>query len=921
MIKALSLIVIFASLANYAAGRIAAKSVLTKVSSQLKVANFGLGVYSRSSIISAISQALRGDDEEDVRENLNQAIVTLAVMDIGGGALIPVTETVVEAISKDATFKATSDAWKDYNVKIKDQLNTDLKTLDDTAVKRVLKEEKSKVLKAFENDVAKLQTVPGKAKTYNLIKKAQKWLKVKSVTKVLGPIFDVVGIGIDAWSLSSAIKDCNTDPATCNYGEIASASLGIASSIVGIATFVASLVVSSSVLGPVGAVVGLVLAIGATLIELFYEPPVDHAKIERERKFSMMMELDRYSRYQLYTASKILSDNEVDRNDLYVVNQGHMPMWGILSPRPVLDFGKRKPLGLKRILDNFNMKCEDPKQNGESVNGYVCEYLLESNHYSSSGFNLGHGFYGLTKNAGTRVSVAVPPELPPYEGSMILVNTDQVQSNVLQENNMFAHLRGFEIRTDMKTNDNKPYDDLVALGAMPTIRSDQKIVIRTGAGNDALNIDGGIGLIQQNYQNILDADLGSEGHNTLSFNAYDGVTYSRNIHYDARSGVWSTFGNGYQHQFGTIKNVEILAGSDYSDRITMHATKKGENGFDFTVIKRKGYSEYQIDVGALAKQTETRHFKIIDSTEGGLRDAPYNPCDAYSPSLEFLNFDMEASSNDVLYQGGKIKIYGLRQNAKKRRSAMRQGSKLVKRSSYCSGEDSIGIHEKGGQDGKVLLATVTVHSKCSLAVSSSNVNGGCMAYMRSISNLDIVFYEGMNTSADLSSSIEMSDKSDLVHLVCPDSPVQFSNSINMKGSTGDIIILSSSRFLEPCGIDGYYKRMLINRKYWKTLNGVVKYKWELELHNNPKFPVKIGEESGWKHVLMGVEKIVNEYGDVVVNLRSGEGEFYDLYHEYTKATMKSVGVMYGSTRSSEIRNDLLTCIQSDPSIPKPDVCE
>ena len=42
-----------------------------------------------------------------MKESLNQVISTLALLDIGGGALVPGVQYVVDAVAKDSAFRAT----------------------------------------------------------------------------------------------------------------------------------------------------------------------------------------------------------------------------------------------------------------------------------------------------------------------------------------------------------------------------------------------------------------------------------------------------------------------------------------------------------------------------------------------------------------------------------------------------------------------------------------------------------------------------------------------------------------------------------------------------------------------------------------------------------------------------------------------
>lgn len=86
-------------------------SILNGASNAVGGLNSGLGIISRSKSVNAVSQMLRGEDSATVRESLAQVVTTLAVLDIGGGALVPVTTHIIEAITRRSSFKATMHAW------------------------------------------------------------------------------------------------------------------------------------------------------------------------------------------------------------------------------------------------------------------------------------------------------------------------------------------------------------------------------------------------------------------------------------------------------------------------------------------------------------------------------------------------------------------------------------------------------------------------------------------------------------------------------------------------------------------------------------------------------------------------------------------------------------------------------------------
>eukprot|EP00794_Sanderia_malayensis_P008638 gene8638-9570_t len=84
-----------------------AAGLLKFSSGQLGRINAGLGIFSRSKIVASLSRALRGEDIGSVREGLQQAIVTLAVLDVGGGVLAPYASNLIEDVTTKPIFQKT----------------------------------------------------------------------------------------------------------------------------------------------------------------------------------------------------------------------------------------------------------------------------------------------------------------------------------------------------------------------------------------------------------------------------------------------------------------------------------------------------------------------------------------------------------------------------------------------------------------------------------------------------------------------------------------------------------------------------------------------------------------------------------------------------------------------------------------------
>eukprot|EP00112_Aurelia_sp_Birch-Aquarium-sp1_P003792 Seg1428.2 transcript_id=Seg1428.2/GoldUCD/mRNA.D3Y31 product="hypothetical protein" protein_id=Seg1428.2/GoldUCD/D3Y31 len=900
--------------------------LLEKIAAKLQVTNVGLGTYSRSKIVGAISRQMRGEDQAAVQESLNQAIVTLALLDVGGGVIIPLVDKLINAVTTDAIFAEVANAMKTYGDPMVDKLD-DLKNLDDQGLKDLLKAKKMRAIRLFEAEVIKL---PKTHRVLKHIKKAKTWLKLRSAGKVIGPLFDMISIGVNGWALGTAIRDCVADAEACNPASMTAASFSIASGLVGVGTFIASLMVSASVasvLGPVGAIAGLALAITATLIELFWKPGPTQAELDRLMKEGLMRELDRISRLQLYNANKFLTDNEIERSDLYVINQGHLPKWFSQHPN-VVKFGKiaankpRKKRPLTQSCSNtvFGNAPDPSNSGGIRPSHYQCPYLVDGEELRTTRTNqpLGYGFYGFTKSARTYIKKDEqrnPPD-PPYGGTILLVGTNQVQPNKLAEyDNMEANLKSLDIDTATKNGADGDFDDLVAIADMSSLDAGEKIKVRMGSGNDALNIDGRLGPFSAS--NVLDADLGTRGHNTLSFDAMAASSPIKGIDFNGKDGVLHfKHGTNQKQRVGIVKNVEILAASPFNDYIKMYAGKTGEGGFDFTVFKFKGRGIYEVNIADLAKQTELRHFKIVDSTDNG-RDENY--CTDHVPLLKLINFGTGAVANDVLYNDDKIKVYGKRASTKRSHfnkilavaAAKKKNSN--KRTTLCSGEPTSGTHPEGGKNGKVLLATIAFYAKCPIEIQATNVGGSCMMSPKKKSELDLAFFQGKKMFADFSGNVADTigiQGADHCYLKCPSGTVTEERWINLNRGSRDKVIISRELFLDPCGVDGVTVRMIMMR--------ADENKWIFRIDGNDD---KFGA-NGKQHVFQGVEQIINEYGNLVIDLKNALVNEFDIYEEYSKATMEGIATITERERTTEVKNSLLQCMkeESDMSAEEKEIC-
>ena len=132
---------------------------------------------------------------------------------------------------------------------------------------------------------------------------------------------------------------------------------------------------------------------------------------------------------------------------------------------------------------------------------------------------------------------------------------------------------------------------------MPSLDENEVIKIRMGKGNDALNIDGRLGSF--NRINVIDAELGLPGYNSLNFGGMANDCGITGIVFDARTGnlQFRQDVTGLQ-KVGTVKHVEILGASPFNDKITLYASRSGSKGFDFTVFKFNGKPTYKLKLAS-----------------------------------------------------------------------------------------------------------------------------------------------------------------------------------------------------------------------------------------------------------------------------------------------------------------------------------
>ena len=145
-------------------------------------------------------------------------------------------------------------------------------------------------------------------------------------------------------------------------------------------------------------------------------------------------------------------------------------------------------------------------------------------------------------------------------------------------------------------------------------------------------------------------------------------------------------------------------------------------------------------------------------------------------------------------------------------------------------------------------------------------------------------------------------KIDVCALKCPQQQVSHSTQIKLGRGSRDYLVIKNDLFLDPCGIDGEGAEMFLKKKG--------KSVWELEFRG--EYDKFTGD--GKRHELKGVEWIVNEYGDKIVNLKTVKKDEIDLFDKYNRKTVIANANKARREQSDEVANTLTQCLQKSHHI-------
>ncbi|KAJ7333665.1 hypothetical protein OS493_017209 [Desmophyllum pertusum] len=698
----------------------------------------------------------------------------------------------LDYVQKEALFENTRRAVENYDLIRELEFSKPASggKLDKGAIQRA----KEALKNTFKADIEKF---PRLSKVGKVFTKASKWLKGASIFEVLGPITDVLTIGLNIWGLEIAIRDNN--PAG-----IAAASLSIAAGVVGLTTFIAAIVTGTAVLGPIGAIVGAILGIAASLVELFlsssgYDEEAVKAYNERLGKLGNIL--------FLFENGDVQTDSKSSFYGRKFVGPGPL---GISEAQEEVEDLQYVCIGYYNFIQSPIKPLEPPFSGLGKELGWV-----------------GFDFYGKFKT-GTE-----------YGGVHVFVDSDMISESGLTgvDIDTAKHYSGGSDSSEQQ-NDVISIGDYKDLNIMRNTKPPERdsIKVKTRNGHDSLNINGMIGKFESSYENKLTADLG-EGGNVLSF---QGITKDRSdikgVFFDPKTAVVKYYHgqNKNTHSLGTVRNVGLFSGSPFDDHVILYSA-------DFTVVQIRGRNVYEFNCNDLAADSsEPRQFKIVDKSTS-------------SPKLNLKTTSaLEIAANDTV------------------------------ESFDTTGQSPSLIFE-------VLVETATtanlfINNAGSRPINQEHIN----PVLINGENKKIIYGTGQRVV-----NYEDGDKSDLLFLKWPTQQTEESRTyeVNMKEGT-DYVVVSDKYLLDPSGIDGESLRFTIR-------SGFTSSEPNPDKPGTFKKPIMINIDKpgdlsyGFAAHVLNAEKIINEYGDELVDIPSflydSSGvlslDLYDRYMEVTSETL------------------------------------
>ena len=324
--------------------------------------------------------------------------------------------------------------------------------------------------------------------------------------------------------------------------------------IVGISTFIYSVATGSTIAGPLGAIVGALLGLVATLIDVFSSNPSSNI----DATIKNLRTLTQYSKDELDdTRNFLLPLGKF--GTIYESNAANMIEVLGMPPAP-LSF---KP---------FTGSATSGEYLGAGKFRMVDLSKFSNAYWTVSGTEpIGYDFYRKRDDKNS-------------QGVTVFVDTKLVETSG-------KPLKGAVIQTYSDGYENYYIHDHVTIEDFGNLKPGQTIKVKTGYGNDVIAINGPVGKFTSDFSNVLDVTTGT-AKNELTFGGIPkahaqikGVYFNR---INERVGFFHG-SNRQKHEFGTIKGIVLVRGSPFNDHIVLH-------GNDFRVEQCQGQNVYEIDL-------------------------------------------------------------------------------------------------------------------------------------------------------------------------------------------------------------------------------------------------------------------------------------------------------------------------------------
>lgn len=773
----------------------------------------GGALSGKSSIISALSKVI-GEDYDEAKRGLYESVATVTNYILQDRFLYMIGKDAIDSISTRKEFTETRRAIENYNEALYGKLFGESKNIDKKGVRQHIDKAMFHVNKAFSDELFRLSK---KSTVMKHLKKINTWARKKDLANMLGFAFDVISLRVSLKLLKDSINSHEEVKVSANL-------LGICAGMVGLDDFVSAVASQIEILDEKGPLVGALLSIAVTFAKIHQnrkmqtEEPT--AKVGYESK-AIIEKLGDTSKRQLDRLVSHINGVDISLNDIYVVNKGLLPKWGILygKDRGPLQFGAFEDGGagdfpLYRKQDGSDVfliggkprritKAQQPK--GDEERELV-----------------GFDFYGTFAKG------------YPYKGSTIFVSTDGVHTPDYR-------LNGLRINTCLQKPWFHPNDHLL-LTDMSNLDLGERIEVDMGKGDDVLIINGMFGAFSnqssETNESTLFVDLGS-GLNTLSF---EGMSRQRKdiegIFFDRKDSKLSYFHgkNAKLHAIGTIKFVHVLIGSPFHDYVILSGgSESSPNGNDFTAVQHEGANFYEVDLDQSLESATKSRFKVIDNSKK-------------TPTI-VIRTSSTVKRNELVFAGNVLKIFR-------------------KKSQEAQAEETVRVH---------------IISKKIPLIKVVDVNDNSLISDIRANFLAPEYVLGLSMVTKGRTMINGSNHDDVCVLECQKKKLGGKDddviTVDLGNGT-DTLVLKDSTFLEPCEINDKDYTIWLDPERGGQVSG----NWYIYVERKKK------ETVVKRYLLKGIEKIVNAFGSLIVNLSNEKMEKINLLDTFISVTSHEIGL-------------------------------